>query len=123
MFYGTPWQPYFGGWGFNLPDLSDDLNKKYAVIPNEVSVLITHCPPQGILDTSYQKISTLSDLGCKSLKEWINHTELHPNLKIHAFGHIHSSNGVFKNGDVSFVNASIVDEDYNVSYEPITLDI
>ena len=38
-FYGSPWQPYFGGWAFNLPR-GEELAKVWAEIPVGVDVKI-----------------------------------------------------------------------------------
>lgn len=45
-FYGTPWQPEFCRWAFNLPRGSACL-EKWNLIPDNVDVLITHTPPVG----------------------------------------------------------------------------
>lgn len=55
-FYGTPWQPWLGGWAFNSPeeDIIDDtepwLDKKFQQIPETTDVLIAHSPPAGFGD-------------------------------------------------------------------------
>jgi hypothetical protein len=48
-FYGSPWQPWFGGWAFNLPR-GEALAAMWALIPVGIDVLMTHGPPEGILD-------------------------------------------------------------------------
>lgn len=45
-FYGTPWQPEFCRWAFNLPRGKACLDK-WNLIPQECDVLITHTPPVG----------------------------------------------------------------------------
>ncbi|CAK7297079.1 Metallophosphoesterase domain-containing protein 1 [Vulpes lagopus] len=45
--YGSPWgfwQPWFYGWGFNLPR-GQALLEKWNLIPEGVDILITHGPP------------------------------------------------------------------------------
>ncbi|XP_025782312.1 metallophosphoesterase domain-containing protein 1 [Puma concolor] len=44
--YGSPWQPWFYGWGFNLPR-GQALLEKWNLIPEGVDILITHGPPLG----------------------------------------------------------------------------
>ena len=45
-FYGSPWQPEFHGWAFNLKR-GEEIRKVWEKIPDEVDVLITHGPPYG----------------------------------------------------------------------------
>ena len=37
---GTPWQPEFGGWAFNLPRGMDCLNK-WNSIPSDTDILVS----------------------------------------------------------------------------------
>jgi len=48
--WGSPWQPEFYSWGFNLPT-GAPLREKWAAIPTETDVLMTHGPPLGHGDT------------------------------------------------------------------------
>jgi Icc-related predicted phosphoesterase len=84
-FYGSPWQKWFYDWAFNLPPGSNYLKEKWAAIPDDTDVLITHSPPFKILDTDISGES----LGCELLTERI--FEVQP--KLHVFGHIHASCG------------------------------
>ena len=47
--YGSPWQPRFFDWAFNL-NRGPEMAEKWAMIPEDIDVLITHGPPNGILD-------------------------------------------------------------------------
>lgn len=44
--YGSPWQPEFGDWAFNL-ERGEELLQKWNMIPAGVDVLMTHGPPVG----------------------------------------------------------------------------
>ncbi|KAF4532099.1 hypothetical protein B566_EDAN006193 [Ephemera danica] len=44
--YGTPWQPEFCKWAFNLPRGRPCLDK-WKLIPTDTDVLVTHTPPVG----------------------------------------------------------------------------
>lgn len=112
--YGSPWQPEFYNWAFNLPRNGDDLKSRWVEIPNDTDILITHGPPYGIRDFS-QNIS----LGCELLRERVN--ELNPLM--HVFGHIHQSHGSAYIGQTAFVNASICDELYNPINKPLIFDL
>src|SRR5262245_10950945 len=41
--WGSPWQPEFNRWAFNLPR-GDKLREKWALIPPGTDVLLTHGP-------------------------------------------------------------------------------
>lgn len=120
-FYGSPWQPEFMGWAFNLPRDGEDLKEKWSHIPYDVDVLITHCPPEGILDnvsqTPYR--NGAYNLGCHYLLERVKHIK----PKLHIFGHIHDSHGKSKRGKTTFINASICNEDYMTVNKPIVVNI
>jgi predicted phosphohydrolase len=95
--YGSPWQPWFGGWAFNLPR-GEALAAVWAKIPKPLDILITHGPPAGILDRT-----RAGDLaGCRDLLDRV--LEVKPRL--HVFGHIHEAAGRLDDGDTIFVNAS-----------------
>lgn len=115
--YGTPWQPWFYDWAFNLPKGGPGLMSKWEAIPEDTDILITHGPPQEILDASGPPYNEPL-LGCALLRERVD--EIKP--KIHVFGHIHGSYGYkFLNG-THFFNASILNEDYKYTNKPITFD-
>ena len=44
--YGSPWQPEFCDWAFNL-DRGEECAAKWRAIPDATDVLITHGPPVG----------------------------------------------------------------------------
>jgi len=113
-FYGSPWQPEFFNWSFNLPR-GERLKKVWDNIPSSTDILITHGPPAGILDKTYDGLS----VGCKDLLERIDALK----LKAHISGHIHFSYGSVKIGDTTFVNASLCDDRNILINEPIVIDI
>lgn len=101
-FYGSPWQPEFFNWSFNLPRNGEELERVWSEIPYDVEVLITHSPPHGVLDT----VKSGRSEGCELLKERVE--ELN-SLKLHVFGHIHESSGMNEfPGKVVSVNASMM---------------
>jgi Icc-related predicted phosphoesterase len=87
-FWGSPWQPWFFDWAFNL-HRGAEIAAKWALIPDDVQVLITHGPPHGILDVVARPRG--KHVGCEALRDRI--TAL-PALRLHAFGHhIHEAYG------------------------------
>lgn len=120
-FYGSPWQPEFFNWAFNLPR-GQKLREKWEEIPKDTDVLITHGPPKNILDEApaYNRPGEFFNCGCEELRDIVLN-EL--DLKCHVFGHIHAGYGKHIEGGTTFINAAICDEDYRASNEPIIFDL
>lgn len=114
-FYGSPWQPRFFDWAFNV-DRGPKIAEKWAVIPDDVEVLITHGPPMGVLDPAYRG----ERVGCADLLDRIVQLK---QLKVHVFGHIHPGYGTMEEYGVKFVNASTCNERYNPVNLPIEVEI
>jgi predicted phosphodiesterase len=115
LIYGSPWQPAFYDWAFNLPRNGWELEQKWNDIPNDTDILITHGPPWGHCDiTPYGNLN----VGCELLRVRVD--ELKP--KIHVFGHVHSGYGYKFHDGTHFINASILNERYNYENKPITID-
>jgi Icc-related predicted phosphoesterase len=114
--YGSPWQPWFYDWAFNLPRNGMGLAAKWEAIPDDTDILLTHGPAFGILDTVAGR--AYDNLGCELLTERLE--RLQP--KIHVCGHIHTGYGYdFKNGTHHF-NAAVLDEQYDYTQVPKTID-
>lgn len=113
--YGSPWQPEFRNWAFNLPRHGEEMKAKWDAIPTNTDILITHGPPFGYLDIpGGQSIR----VGCEMLRHRVD--EIRP--KIHVFGHIHGGRGYYYNGHTHFFNASILDERYSYANLPFTFE-
>ena len=113
--WGSPWQPEFHSWAFNLPRNGRELELKWNTIPKNTDILITHGPAWGYVDMvrgEYQH------LGCEKLIERISVL----NTPIHICGHIHSGYGQQTNGDTTFINASVLNERYIFTQRPTTFD-
>ena len=115
--YGSPWQPEFYNWAFNLPRRGDELQEKWDKIPEDVDILVTHGPPQGHLDISGPPYNE-GDLGCELLRVKVD--KIKP--KIHVFGHIHGSYGYKFHNGTHFINASFLNERYDPVNAPVTVD-
>lgn len=99
-FYGSPWQPEFMNWAYNLPINGVELQQRWQAIPDDTQVLITHGPALGHLDIgSPQK----RPLGCELLRQRL---EQLAQLKLHLFGHIHEAYGAKQSGAVQFYNSA-----------------
>ena len=96
-FYGSPWQPEFNDWAFNLPR-GEAIAAVWRKIPAGLDVLITHGPPEGLGDRS----PVGGRAGCADLRRRI--AEVLPRL--HLFGHIHQDGGVWHEGATVFANVT-----------------
>lgn len=105
-FYGVPM--------FMEDAMSGDYDKNIQKIPNDTDVLITHQPPYCILDSSAN-----INYGDRNLLQIV--LKIQP--KLHLFGHVHDAYGIEKNDNILFVNAAILNEHYEISNEPILLEI
>ena len=105
-FYGLPM--------FMADAMSDDYDTNIQNIPSDITVLITHQPPYGILDYSGN-----INYGDSNLLQIV----LKSKPKYHLFGHIHGAYGIEKSENTTFVNAAILSENYKLMYEPILLKI
>jgi predicted phosphodiesterase len=113
-FWGSPWQPWFCDWAFNLPR-GEKLAEKWALIPAETRVLVTHGPPYGVLD----RTDAGESAGCRDLAERVR--AVRP--AVHVFGHIHEGAGTLREGPTLFVNASICDLQYKPVNPAIVIDL
>lgn len=119
-FWGSPYQPAFCNWAFNLPR-GPELKRHWDMIPDDTDVLITHCPPFGILDVSG---FDNEKLGCRDLYEAVLRVE----PQVHCFGHIHHSYGTTKlvhddGFKTQMINAAICDERYKPTSSPFIYEI
>jgi predicted phosphohydrolase len=112
--YGSPWQPRFYDWAFNL-DRGAPIRAKWDRIPVGTDVLITHGPPMGIFD----RTSRGEHVGCEELRDAVRRIRPH----VHIFGHIHEDPGLREEDGTTFVNASTCNLDYRPVQPPIVVDL
>lgn len=112
--YGTPWQlPFWGA--FNLPE--EELAKKYANIPKDVDIFISHGPAFEILDEVGK--FKIQHTGSRSLKNKV--FEIKPKLFI--CGHIHEAYGMCTSEGIIFANVSLLNDRMEVAHEPIIFNM
>ncbi|XP_039618122.1 EF-hand calcium-binding domain-containing protein 6-like [Polypterus senegalus] len=114
--YGSPWQPWYNGWGFNLPR-GQALLDKWNLIPDGTDVLITHGPPLGFLDWVPKQMQRA---GCMEL---LNTVQRRVQPKLHVFGHIHEGYGVMTDGGTIYVNASACTVNFQPMNPAIVIDL
>ena len=96
-FWGSPWQPEYEGWAFNLPR-GRALAERWALIPEGVDVLVTHGPPLGIGD----RTAPPERRGCEDLLARVRRVR----PRLHLFGHIHQDGGLWRHGGTTFANVT-----------------
>jgi Icc-related predicted phosphoesterase len=114
--YGTPWQPEFCDWAFNLPR-GDACREKWDLIPTDTDILMTHGPPVGHGDLTFP---TRFRAGCVDLLDTVVN-RVKPIL--HVYGHIHEGYGVTTNNETLFVNASSCTLRYKATNPGIVVDL
>jgi Icc-related predicted phosphoesterase len=116
-FYGSPWQPRFMHWAFNL-SRGAEIRRKWDLIPEDTDVLITHGPPNGILDLVPRDLTgTFENTGCEELARAVKRIK----PRLHVFGHIHEGYGMERRPGTTFVNACICDAAYRPINPPVTV--
>jgi hypothetical protein len=111
--WGSPWQPWFHDWAFNLPR-GAALAEKWALVPEGVHVLVTHGPPLGVLDRVWDS----RRVGCEELARALE--RIRPRL--HLFGHIHEAYGTRRENGVLSVNACTCNLFYRAVNPAVVVD-
>lgn len=91
--YGSPWQPVYYDWAFNLPR-GAPLAEKWARIPHGLHLLVTHSPPFGTGDTTShfdRGHAGGTHCGCEALRDRV--AVVRPAL--HVYGHVHEAGGAW----------------------------
>ena len=109
--FGSPYTPTFGfGWSFNKDRTKLDRIWR-NIIDEDVDIVITHGPPKGTLDLSFDRAGNLERCGDKSLLNRV--MEVNPKLCL--FGHIHNHQDIINQGtmklsglDTIFSNGSVM---------------
>lgn len=114
-FWGSPWTPRFGPWAF-MKERRALQDTWRGLVPHDVDVLITHGPEYGLGDLCLQG----DRAGDPFLGELISRR---PSIKLHVFGHIHEQAGRHYGDGHMAVNASLLNERYELVNEPIVVEV
>ena len=106
--WGSPWTLQFHNWAFMGDE--DFLQRKYATIPTNTDILISHGPPYGLGDRTPRQ-----RCGSHALLTWIATN----NPRLVVTGHIHEDYGVHRRHHTTVVNASLMDADYCPVNSPV----
>lgn len=100
--YGSPWQPWFHDWAFNLRR-GAAIDEKWRLIPEGLDVLVTHGPPLGFGDLVLRHpVYGEERVGCEDL---LRHLE-RAKPRFHLFGHIHEDRGEWPVGATRVCNVT-----------------
>ncbi len=112
--WGSPVTPWFFNWAFNRRR-GKEINRHWQKIPDDSDIILTHGPVYGILDS----VLNNTNAGCADLLQTIE--KIKP--KAHVCGHIHEGYGVIKKNGTTFINASVLNESYELVNKPIVFDV
>ncbi|MBN1428258.1 MAG: metallophosphatase domain-containing protein [Anaerolineae bacterium] len=96
-FWGSPWQPDYNEWAFNLTR-GQALAEKWSLIPDDVDILITHGTPQGIGDRD----PVPARAGCADLLCAVRRVQ----PALHLFGHCHQDGGLWRIDETWLANVT-----------------
>ena len=95
----------------------ENLGKYYwSKIPTDTDILLIHGPAYGYWDTA---VPGGDHLGSRTLAEKVN--ELRVSYVIH--GHIHGGYGKEKKNKTTYINCSVLNEEYQLVNKPIVIDV
>lgn len=112
--WGSPITPQFYNWAFNKPR-GAAIARHWNLIPENTDLLITHGPPRGILD----QVMNEQNVGCRDLLEKVKGL----GIKVHVFGHIHEAYGTTRSFGTRFINASVMNDQYELVNRPIVFEL
>lgn len=96
-FWGSPWQPRYRDWAFNL-ERGAPIAAKWERIPVGTDVLVTHGPPRGFGD----RTPIAGRAGCEDLLTAVRRVQ----PVLHLFGHIHTGGGLWHGDGITYVNVT-----------------
>ncbi len=111
--WGSPVQPWFYDWAFNR-QRGTDILKHWDLIPDDTDILITHGPVHGILDKTIDG----AHVGCVDLMNTVR--RIRPQYFI--CGHIHEAYGKAITIGTTYINASVLDVQYQLVNQPIVFE-
>lgn len=120
--WGSPWTKTFEGinphcTAFTV-DTEVELDQKWALIPDDIDILVTHSPPHGVCDLIRNRHG-VGDIPEHSGSEGLYSVVRRIQPKFHFFGHIHEGRGKGEIDSTKCFNCSHVDEKYNPRHPPV----
>lgn len=108
--FGSPQTPTFGDWSFMKQ--RNKMHDHWKNVPDDIDIFVTHGPPKGILDLSFDRQNNLERCGDSALLTRC----LAIKPKLVCFGHIHNCEDIINAGtkvlsaypEITFSNGSVV---------------
>lgn len=121
-FWFSPWSNTFGDWSW-MQD-PDKLKVVYDKIPLGTDIIVSHQPPYGYGDRVPDQYLIYQDdgdahVGSKELLAAIDRVK----PKVVICGHIHNGRGEYQYGDTRIFNCALVNEQYQLVYEPVEFEL
>ena len=113
-YWFSPWSLRFMDWAFMANEKT--LAEKYRHIPHNTEVIVSHGPPFGCGD----RVPGEGHVGSTELAKRC--LDL-PQLRWVVCGHIHEGRGGHRLGQITVINASIVDARYQPVHSPVVINI
>jgi len=115
--WATPWSNRFMRWAFMKEPR--DLEPFYAAIPGSTDILVSHQPPYGHGDRTFDLDSgQVQHVGSRELLVAIERVR----PKIVICGHVHGGYGRYEHLGIPIYNVSVVDERYRLVNAPTVID-
>ena len=116
--WATPWSNPFMRWAFMKRP--SDLERVYAAIPEDIDILVSHQPPYGYGDSTFDLDSRrVEHVGSRELLVAIE--RVRPRVVI--CGHVHGGFGRYEHRGIPIYNVSVVDESYRLVNAPTVIDL
>lgn len=112
--WGSPITPWFFNWAFNR-HRGEAIKKHWDLIPENTDILVTHGPVFRTLDLTGRG----QHVGCKDLLITIQTVK----PKVHICGHIHEAYGTAEKYGTQFINASVLNDGYELTNKPVEFEL
>lgn len=112
-FWGSP-VDFYRDSAFGIPGVRRAVH--WAKMPRDLHVLITHIPPEGILDRRSPNEDGSGD-------PWLMREVLKKKPGLHVFGHQHSAFGRDESEHTLFANVAMPNEHFEMLRQPIVVDV
>jgi len=106
--FGSPFSKEFNKWSYMRQD--NNLQMIWNLIEQKTDIILIHGPAYGWLDKNVNG----ENCGSITLRNTIE--QIKPKYLI--CGHIHEDSGILKEKDITIINASALDEKYQLKFEP-----